>query len=304
MGLGPREKKLLAYALGLSRGPHYDPRIGLPFKDLTRSFFPKAGEAESAVERLRGKGLLEYVTPEAQHARLTPRGRIVAGVVLAGSTIRELRDRLLAEVAQYAQDRLAARERRIVTTRTQSSADASWGSMRLVVLGWTLAVMGVAFTVFPFLGLLSLFFLFPAATAAWLYGFERLQRAPGSTRNLAALLAFGALLLMAIPAVVTAPHVNMMLLSEQRLRVYPTLGLEARNANLERSQRGRAGVRRGLTNSVLSGVAAAALQLLAVRWRTGRRAAFPGVFILLGCGFGPAVVGLIFVLSDVWPLTA
>ena len=34
MGLGPREKKLLAYALRLSRGPRYDPRIGLPFTDL------------------------------------------------------------------------------------------------------------------------------------------------------------------------------------------------------------------------------------------------------------------------------
>lgn len=108
MGLGLREKKILAYALRLSRGPHYDPRIGLPFKDLTRSFFPKAGEAESAVERLRGKGLLEYVTPEAQHARLTLRGRIVAGVVLAGNTIRELRDRLRA-----------APERRVVTTCTR-----------------------------------------------------------------------------------------------------------------------------------------------------------------------------------------
>ena len=106
VSLGPTEKKLLASALRRSRGPHYDHRIGLPFRDLARSFFPRAGEAESAIERFRGKGLLEYTTPEGEHARLTPRGRIVAGVALAGSTTAELRDRLLGT-------------RRIVTTRAR-----------------------------------------------------------------------------------------------------------------------------------------------------------------------------------------
>src|SRR5687768_14176065 len=90
MSLPPADRKLLTDALGLSRTPDYDPRIGLPFRELARSFFLDAGEAQSALERLRGEGLIEYVTPQGDHGRLTSRGRRVAGAVSLGGAIRDL----------------------------------------------------------------------------------------------------------------------------------------------------------------------------------------------------------------------
>lgn len=90
MSLPPADRKLLTHALGLSRRPDYDPRIGLPLRELARSFFLDAGEAQSALERLRGEGLVEYVTPHGDHGRLTSRGRRMASVASAGSAIQDL----------------------------------------------------------------------------------------------------------------------------------------------------------------------------------------------------------------------